>query len=261
MPRVEKVTAALLREWPLPEPHGDKTDRGDVHVVGGSPATPGAVLLAGVAALRVGAGRLAITTAHQVTTALAVAVPEAAVWPFEELRDRAEPDAFVVGPGLLAPDEVAAAVVAQCKDAALVIDAASLHDLPPGLPGRTVLTPNGNELRQLAGRDGEDDDLAVRVSGDRGVVVASCGWVAAPDGRLWHDDSGSVALATSGSGDVLAGAIGGLLARGAAPEQAACWGAHLHATAGAVLGRRLGLVGVLARDLADALRPGLPGLA
>src|SRR4051812_33539449 len=75
------VTSALLREWPLPQVSegSDKEARGDVVVVGGASDTPGAVLLAGVAALRVGAGRLTIATVASTATALAVAVPEAAV--------------------------------------------------------------------------------------------------------------------------------------------------------------------------------------
>src|SRR3954469_13119973 len=77
----EVVTSALLRDWPLPEvSEGDgKHERGTVVVVGGAADTPGAVLLAGLAALRAGAGRLTRATVAETATALAVAVPEAAV--------------------------------------------------------------------------------------------------------------------------------------------------------------------------------------
>lgn len=259
MPRVEEVTPDLLRGWPLPEAAGDKSDRGDVHVVGGISSTPGAVLLAGVAALRVGAGRLAITTSAD-TAALAVAVPEAAVHPREELADCSPPDVFVLGPGLSDPDDLVPTVLQLHPSAALVIDAGALKELPT-LPSRTVLTPNGRELRMLADGDGEDSDLVQQVADSLQVVVASGGWVASPDGRLWHDGTGSVALATSGSGDVLAGAVGGLLARGATPEQAACWGAHLHAAAGELLVPRRGRVGLLARELLDELPTSLASLS
>lgn len=261
MPRAEEVTPDLLRAWPLPEPKGDKRDRGDVHVVGGTRSTPGAVLLAGLACLRVGAGRLTISTVEELTVPLAVAVPEAAVHLLDGLADSSQPDAFVVGPGLTEPGDLVATISTRCGSAGLVVDAGALRDLHEGLPARTVLTPNGKELRELAGTDGEDQELVRRVSAARGAVVASGGWIAAPDGGLWHDSTGSVALATSGSGDVLAGAIGGLLARGASAEQAACWGTHLHAAAGELLAPRRGRVGLLARELLDALPVGLSGLS
>ncbi len=74
--------------------------------------------------------------------------------------------------------------------------------------------------------------------------------IAAPDGTLWqHKGAGNIGLAISGSGDVLAGIIAGLLARGAAPEQAACWGVALHARAGDRLAERLGTLGYLAREI------------
>ena len=72
--------------------------------------------------------------------------------------------------------------------------------------------------------------------------------IATPDGRLWSHRGGKAGLATSGSGDTLAGIIGGLAARGAAPEQACAWGIMLHAGAGARLARTAPL-GFLAREL------------
>ncbi|MCU1601754.1 MAG: NAD(P)H-hydrate dehydratase [Frankiales bacterium] len=259
MRRAEEVTPELLRSWALPEPAGDKSDRGDVHVVGGEPSTPGAVLLAGIAALRVGAGRLVISTGGS-ASALGVAVPEAAVRELSELDSCPCPDVFVIGPGLSAPEGLVAKALSLHPDVGLVVDAGALDELP-SLPSRTVLTPNGRELRALAGTDdGEVDRLAAQVAAERQVVVAAAGWVAAPDGRLWHDGTGSVALATSGSGDVLAGAVGGLLARGADPDQAACWGLHLHATAGQLLVPQRGRVGLLARELLDQLPVALAGL-
>src|SRR3954469_17625105 len=85
----EVVTSALLRDWPLPEvSEGDgKHARGTVVVIGGALDTPGAVLLAGLAALRAGAGRLTLATVADTATALAVAVPEAAVTPLPATKD------------------------------------------------------------------------------------------------------------------------------------------------------------------------------
>ena len=75
----------------------------------------------------------------------------------------------------------------------------------------------------------------------------------APDGRTWLHDGGNPGLATSGSGDTLAGAIGGLAARGATLEQACAWGVLLHAQAGDRLAQRLGPVGYLAREIAKEM--------
>ena len=245
MPRAELVTRELLRDWPLPAPDddADKTSRGAIHVLGGAPSTPGAVLLAGLAALRVGAGKLRITTVEQTAVAVAVAVPEALVEGTlgGDVEDGS--NAYVVGPGLLEPGDLVPRVP---QDAAVVVDAVALHDLPSSLPSACVLTPNEKELFSLAGGEGSPDRLAREVAAARGAVVVTRGWVAHPDGRLWEVREGSAALATSGSGDVLAGVVGGLLARGASVEQAGCWGQFLHASAGSRLG-------MLARELLDPL--------
>ena len=80
----EIVTPALLRAWPLPEPGASKHSRGHIAVIGGSRSTPGALALAGIAALRVGAGVLALAAPEPVAIPLAVAVPEASVCAFDE---------------------------------------------------------------------------------------------------------------------------------------------------------------------------------
>lgn len=264
------LTPELLRSWPLPsaDDGDDKHARGTVLVIGGDVSTPGAVLLAGLAALRVGAGRLQVTTTRATAVPLGVALPEAKVTgaPLSELGsgplDRVS--AVVVGPGLLTPEQATAvldALLPRLAGVAVVIDALALTAVPTTAPPRAVLTPNADELRQLADSDDEDlRGLAVRVARQRDAVVATLGWVAAPDGRCWRNEVGSVALATSGSGDVLAGAVGGLLARGADPSQAACWATYLHSAAGDHLAATLG-TGLLARELLDELPRRLVALA
>jgi ADP-dependent NAD(P)H-hydrate dehydratase len=94
---------------------------------------------------------------------------------------------------------------------------------------------------------------ARQAAADLQAVVAMKGgrtFIVTPQGQAWCCDRGQVGLATSGSGDTLAGIIGGLLARGAVPAEAAIWGVFLHAEAGARLARRQGRVGFLARELA-----------
>jgi NAD(P)H-hydrate repair Nnr-like enzyme with NAD(P)H-hydrate dehydratase domain len=85
------------------------------------------------------------------------------------------------------------------------------------------------------------------------AVKGSSTAIATPDGRAWLHEGGNPGLATSGSGDTLAGAIGGLAARGATLEQACAWGVVLHAMAGDRLAQQLGPVGYLAREIAQEM--------
>jgi len=286
VPPAEVVTPALLRAWPLPESDddGSKHDRGTVLVVGGAVSTPGAVLLAALGALRAGAGRLSVATVRSTQVALGIALPEALVDGLPENEDGSlDPDCaqrvvsscgsaatLVLGPGLLGEPAVRAlleGVLPGLEEGTVLLDAVALialagaPELLDGLRDRVVLTPNSGELAALLeGADVEGED-AVRAVADRyGAVVVGQGTVAAPDGRLWSDGSGGIGLGTSGSGDVLAGVVAGLLARGADPAQAAVWGRHLHAAAGDRLAARIGRTGFLARELLDEVPLVLAGL-
>ncbi|RNE56653.1 NAD(P)H-hydrate dehydratase [Cryobacterium tepidiphilum] len=280
--RTETLTPALLREWALPRGADSKYARGTVLVIGGARQTPGAALLAGTAALRVGAGRLSMAVAESVAVPLAIAVPESGVTGLAETGDGsvrgddagrlaenlAGAKAVVVGSGLDDGDEAERLVRTLLgivgPDTAVLLDAYALGVVPrladelAPWHGRLVLTPNKGEASRLLGRDVRDDgeafadDLA-ETAERYGAVVTCFGTIAAPGGQRWRADSGQGGLGTSGSGDVLAGAIGGLLARGASPEQAACWGTHLHAAAGDRLTARVGPTGYLARELVDGL--------
>ncbi len=275
------VTPALLREWPLPAPGGSKYGRGQVLVVGGARQTPGAASLAGLSALRVGAGRLTMAVAESVAVPLAVSVPEAGVLGLPEgpggsvlgsvgdalasSLDRA--DAVLVGSGLDDPDETAALVRNLLDrigpDTRVVLDAFALgvlHDIDgvaDSWGGRLVLTPNQEEAsRLLTGTSEplEDVEGAVLRIAEKYQAVVSCqGWIADADGAVWQVATGYSGLGTSGSGDVLAGALVGLLARGATPAQSACWATHVHAAAGDRLSAHIGTLGYLARELVDQL--------
>ena len=276
------VTPDLLRSWSLPDPEGSKYARGQVLVVGGSCATPGAVVLAGTAALRMGAGRLTVATAEGVAVPLAVALPVCGTLPLPQdekgvitgeqvvtlLEDEiARADAVLVGPGLLGREQsvrlLTAIAGALPEELPVVLDAAAVTALPDldrasaeALGGRLVLTPNVHELAGLLEVDevGEDEvpGAALGLS-DRLDAVVGCGpWVAV-DGGLWKVSTGDTGLGTSGSGDVLAGALVGLVGRGASPLQATVWAKHVHAAAGDVLAARWGRVGYLADEIAPEL--------
>jgi len=262
MPTEQVITPRLLRDWPLPDPEGDKESRGTVLVVGGSRFNPGAVLLAGVAALRAGAGRLQLAVAEESAVALSIAVPEAKVVGLasDELPGLAEAaDVIAIGPGLddigRTRELMAALLGAAGAGTAVVLDAYALGALSkePGLlrQDRAVLTPNVTEAGHLLGRDPGDDlaGAARALAGRYGAVISLYGHIADPDGRVWREESGDAGLGTSGSGDARAGVVAGLLGRGADPAQAACWGAYAHAVSGQRLSRRHGRTGFLAREI------------
>ncbi|MBO9556630.1 NAD(P)H-hydrate dehydratase [Cellulomonas sp.] len=276
--RTETVTPRLLRDWALPSLVGSKYGRGQVVVVGGARTTPGAVLLAGTAALRVGAGRLTLAVARSVAVPLAVALPEAGVVGLPETEqgsvegtglealadDLHAADAVLVGPGLDDADRTAALLTSLVplvrRSSPVLLDAFALGVLPglqdvaAQLRGRLVLTPNMTEAARLLGvDDGLDESAADRVAKRYDAVVTCQGRIGTPDGHRWEVSTGTPGLATSGSGDVLAGALVGLLGRGADPAQAACWATHLHATADDRLAVRVGRTGYLARELVDEL--------
>lgn len=281
-PQPTVVTPSLLRDWSLPSPGGSKYGRGQVLVVGGARQTPGAAMLAGLSALRVGAGRLTIAVAESVAVPLAVAVPEAGVVGLPEnasgsvlgsaARDRLaasvdRADAVLIGSGLDDPDETAellrTVVPLLNDDTAVVLDAFALgvlidvDEIVDACGGRLVLTPNEAEAARLltGGTDDIDDmaDAVTEIARKYHAVVTCHGFIADDAGSLWQVATGHSGLGTSGSGDVLAGGLVGLLARGTEPAQAACWATHVHAAAGDRLSAQVGSLGFLARELVDQL--------
>lgn len=264
----ELVDAGALRAWPLPHGGGSKYERGVVLVAGGAASSPGAAMLAGEAALRVGAGRLTLAVEASVAAQVAVALPECATLELGGAHDEyGRVDAALIGPGLDESSntrELVDALVPQLDEhAGVVLDAFGLGVLPDStvasdLAGRLILTPNRQEAELLLGRELDDELDGLGEIADRyGAAVTSFGAIAAPGGRRWRVELHSDHLGTSGSGDVLAGAITGLLARGATPEQAAVWGTYLHHRAGQVAGA----LGFLARDLVAALPTALAELS
>jgi hydroxyethylthiazole kinase-like uncharacterized protein yjeF len=290
-PEPISVTARTLREWPLPEAGSDKVSRGELLVVGGGGRTPGAVLLAGEAALRAGAGKLRMATAGSVLSPLAVAVPEAMVIPLPERHDGAldgsaaeavvdmtkTPATVLLGPGLSDVDaavELLSGVVPRLETHVVVDGLASgyVTENPDGLAhlrGRCLLTVNPTELSRVLHRDedevaAEPHTAALDAARRTGAVVVCGGTskhIACPEGRCWVVRAGGPGLGVSGSGDVQAGLVAGLLARGAEPPQAAVWGAYLHATAGDRLAATVGTLGFLARELSGQVPAILDELA
>ena len=282
---------ATLGGFPLPDhpEDGDKEDRGRLLVIAGSRELAGAALLAGIAGLRAGAGKLQIATAATVAPSLAVAVPEARVIGCAEtengcLAPEAIPslldyakgaDTIAVGCGLQhgpALEQLCDALLGSGVDRPLVLDAAILGCLAPraetlrAWKGGAILLPHAREMARLL--DWEDKEVeadplaaarrAAATFRATALIKGQYSYIAAPDGRAFCFEGGGIGLATSGSGDVLAGIVGGLCARGADPLAATLWGVWLHGEAGRILTDRVGRIGFLAREIAD-LVPGLMG--
>lgn len=265
--------AAVRALLPLRKATAHKGSCGHCFVVAGSPGKAGAALLAGHAALRAGAGLVTLGTSGEVRGRL-----EAEVWDLlvEAVRGGAseakrieklvvKKSALCVGPGLgtgaaeadLVQRLLALTTVPVLLDADALTLLAQKPDIGEPARGRLVLTPHPGEMATLLGTTVEaveaDRAKAVHAAAVRfGAVVVLKGartLVAAPDGHwaVWpHANS---ALAKGGTGDVLAGLVGGLLAQGAAPFAAACAGVGLHGLAGQRMRTQAGARGGSASDL------------
>lgn len=281
------LTRIELDRHPLPPVEaGPKDTHGQILIIAGSRTVPGAALLAAHGAMRAGAGKLQIATVASVATALAIAMPEAMVLGLPEAKDGGfdamaiEPildhasrsDAIVAGPGLTgntSGETLAAKLCGLGK--AVALDAALLHalkdrassaaDLPP------VLLPHAGEMASLLDCSPQEIGADPLAAGKRcakryaavTLVKGVESYVVTPEGRTWRYKGGGPGLGISGSGDVLAGIVGGLLARGSAPLTALLWGVWLHGESGARLGRKIGVRGYLAREIPAEI-PGLLSL-
>lgn len=255
----DDVAGALRR----PGPSDDKYTRGVVGVAAGSAAYPGAARLC-VGSARLG-GVGAVRFAGQAAAEVVRRWPEVLVTDTPAEAGRVQ--AWTVGPGLGdGPEAVDALRRVLAADVPVVVDAdglnllanqAGLRGLLNGRSAPTVLTPHDREFERLFGAAGLADDrigAARRAAAEVGAVVLLKGYVtvvAGPDGRCYLNPTGVPALATAGSGDVLAGLAGSLLATGIEPALAAATAAYLH-------GRAAGLAAadgpVVAGDLLAALR-------
>jgi hydroxyethylthiazole kinase-like uncharacterized protein yjeF len=241
--------------WRLPAPGAlaHKYTRGVVTVLGGAEMT-GAAQLAAAAARHGGAGIVTIAAAGRAdvyrTGAPGLIVSEA---PLATLLEDARRTTWVCGPGLGHGAARAALPVLLAAGRQVVADADALaaHS-PDALRGAAVLTPHEGEFSKLFGPVGPDRLAAARAAARRvGAVVLLKGSdtvIAAPDGRAAINTTGSPALATAGSGDVLSGLIAALLSAGLPAWDAACAGAWLHGRAGQLLGP-----GLVAEDLPPAI--------
>jgi NAD(P)H-hydrate epimerase len=262
---------------PLPGPEQHKRTRGVLLLVGGSPGMGGAPTLMGLAARRAGTGLLVIAVPASVADRVGAAVPEALTVALPESggglagnaddacrRWLGEATAIGVGPGLGRADGTQKVVrgLLAAYDGPAVVDADALFALGTGeplaeRPAPTLVTPHAGEFARLApGASGTRLEQAADRAAAWGVTVLLKGnhtAIADPDGRLVVNPTGVPALATGGTGDVLTGLTGSLLAQGLDPFDAGRLGAWVHGRAGALAAADLGPVSVAAGDVAGHL--------
>ncbi len=258
-------------------------------IVGGSRELAGGAYLAAMASLRAGAGKLQVATPQSIAVPLAVAIPEARVIGHAETSEGClSPDSI---PSLLEYVKGAHGVTVGCglqhgpaletfldalldcgAEVPLVLDAAVLGDLNQrsaalrAWRGGAILLPHAGEMERLLNRERdviERDPLgaaraAAETFGAVALLKGQFSHIVAPDGQSFRYEGGGIGLATSGSGDVLAGIVGGLSARGADPLTATLWGVYLHGESGRLLKQRVGRVGFLARELLDLIPQLMP---
>jgi NAD(P)H-hydrate epimerase len=281
--------ASITERWvaehlPVRSERAHKGDFGRLLVIAGSTEYPGAAMLTGLGAMRTGAGTVRVAVAASVAARLAGIVPELTWIVLDEeapgliapsgwrrvTTEAARHDAVVIGPGLgrhPATQRRVRNLVASLRVPA-AIDADGLNALAEGgnwwtgLRAPLVLTPHPGEFARLIGGDAPDDDVAARSVAANGaallwgqvvVLKGANTIVAGPDGAVVRSDVASPALATAGTGDVLAGIVGALLAGGLSPMIAAGCAVAIHGAAGVLAERRIGRSGVMARDVAGLL--------
>jgi NAD(P)H-hydrate epimerase len=267
----------------------NKGTYGKLMVAAGSPQFIGAAALCGAAGARVGAGLVTLATTPERASVYATTLPEVTYLLLPP--DQADPqerasalleglrgyDALVMGPGLsqaagIKPFLLATLAGLRALPAGarprLLVDADGLNALAKEpewwklLPAGAIITPHPGEMARLRGGErvssgGADRlDVAAQTAKDWNLVVilkGACPLIASPEGALRVNWSPNPALATAGTGDVLSGMIGGLLAQGCAPWEAASLGVYLHGRAGARVRARLGEAGAIAPDLIPEL--------
>jgi NAD(P)H-hydrate epimerase len=274
---------------------GHKGLFGRLLVVGGNDEMLGAPVMAGTAALRMGAGLVQIAIPQSIVAAALSITPELialglgkSAIPTELSEAAAAAKAIVIGPGLGQSHTARDRLMQLIRlEKPMLVDADGLNMLAAGLPSvplqwpvvndpswpadfkaQAVLTPHPGEMERLGALIGRtevptDDDgrieIAMEAANSFGQVVVLKGdrTVVTDGQRVYLNRTGDSSLSKAGTGDVLSGVIGTLLAQGEERFDAACIGVHIHGRAGEIAGERLGRRSVLARDVIDSLAAAL----
>ena len=262
---------------------GHKGTFGHVFVIGGSRGYSGAPILAGWGAMRSGAGLLTVGIPASLGDLPTMGLLEAMTFPLPETQQgtlamaalesttefSADKDATVLGPGLSLHGKTQQYIlefIPLCR-APLLIDADGLNALVHGVDRLkqrsfdTVITPHPGEMARMLKVSTQDvladrENLATSFAQKYGVTVVLKGHhtlIASPDGELVENTTGNNGMGTGGSGDVLSGLIGGLLAQGMSGFDAAKLGVYVHGLAGDIAAERFSARGMIARDIAQCI--------
>lgn len=257
-----------------------KADLGDVLVYAGSYGMCGAAMLATKAATRSGCGRV---TCHgprcaymvlQTSVPSAMFVSDGADTMIYDFDNGIHADAVAIGPGIGRGEETAIGLEVYLKAARaaqrpVVLDADALNIIASHprmldyIPARSIITPHAGEFDRLFGPSnthGTRTLAAIEMAHRYGIVIVLKGYKTItvwPDGSLLVNTSGTEALATAGSGDVLTGITAGILAQKLAPELAAAVAVYIHGVAGRIAARTYGIFGTTADDIAEAVGPAI----
>jgi NAD(P)H-hydrate epimerase len=280
---MERVTAPP--HLPPRPAEGHKGTFGRVLVVGGNDGMIGAPVLAGTAALRMGAGLVQLAVPRSILSACLTITPELiglglgkAAGKDQLLEAGEKADAIVLGPGLgRTPEAEARLTRLVLLDKPMVIDADGLNILsgmrkwPSFFKAKAVLTPHPGEMARLGKLLGRTSvptveegriDIAASAAEAFGQVVVLKGerTVVTDARRVYVNNTGNSTLSKAGTGDVLSGILGTLLAQGIGGFDSACLAVYLHGRAGEIAGERVGMRSALAREVVDAIPSAVAGL-
>ena len=269
----------------LPERRRDahKGDAGHLLLIAGAPGMSGAALMTAMSALRTGAGRVTLAVAESIFYLVESKYPEVMTLSlpatesgsidasaFDYIVERSEDmNALILGPGLTTNPRTIELVhlLIQHIGAPVVLDADGLNALAQDLTildgrlAQLLLTPHPGEMARLLGistREVQEDRIthASSFAAHHHLDIALKGWgtiVATSDGEIWYNPTGNSNMATAGSGDVLAGVIGALLAQGLSRKWALLCGVYLHGLSGELASLELGGLGITATDIINTL--------
>ena len=262
---------------PVRRADSHKGDYGRVLIVAGSRGMTGAAALAGMGALRSGAGLVFLALPASCWSVVAALEPgyltvplaedekgRLAAGALAELNQRVEnADVAAIGPGLGVTEDIRQIVteIYRSWKLPLVVDADALNalahhrDMLGDHAGPRIFTPHPGEFRRLLGGESSGDEEAINFARTHDVVMVLKGHrTLVTDGqRLYRNTTGNAGMATGGSGDVLTGVVAALLGQGMTPFDAACLGVWAHGRAGDVMVSERGQMALVARDLIDGL--------
>lgn len=263
MKMTKEQIISLLPKRPL---DANKGTFGKVLVIAGSENFPGAAYLACAGAYRIGVGLVTLITNNQTKIIISRKLPELTFLSYHQgLKKVKDYDVVLLGPGLGQNAEIVGFIEKLTKEKLpkAVIDADGLnilsrmHDWWKKLNSKVILTPHPGEMSKLTGlsiREVESNRAGItqRFAKKWNQVVILKGAntiIGSPKGNIFISPFANPALATAGTGDVLAGIISGMLAQGLKPFDAACVGVYIHGLAGEMLKEKIGNTGALASDL------------